>query len=85
MGIKMKNDKLDLIASLFEGETLSNFDICCEDLEFRNMVIQNSSLPTLDIVSKLVDYANENLIWITLALALTNKAAFWSCLVYIKV
>jgi hypothetical protein len=40
------------------------------------MVIQNSSLPTLDIVSKLVDYANENLIWITLALALTNKAAF---------
>ena len=76
MGIKMKNDKLDLIASLFEGETLSNFDICCEDLEFKNMVIQNSSLPTLDIVSKLVDYANENLIWITLALALTNKAAF---------
>ena len=85
MGTKMKNDKLDIIASLFEGETLSNFDICCEDLEFRNMVIENSSLPTLDIVSKLVDYANENLIWITLALALTNKAAFWSCLVYIRV
>ena len=76
MGTKMKNDKLDMIASLFEGETLSNFDICCENLEFRNMVIENSHLPTLDIVSKLVDYANENLIWITLALVLISKAVF---------
>ena len=76
MGTKMKNDKLDIIASLFEGETLSSFDICCENLEFRNMVIENSDLHTLDFVSKLVDYANENLIWITLALVLISKAVF---------
>ena len=62
MGTKMKNDKLDIIASLFEGETLSSFDICCENLEFRNMVIENSDLPTLDIVSKLVDNDAEPLL-----------------------
>ena len=62
MGIKAKNDKLDLIASIFEGETSSSFDVCCEDLDFRNLMIKNAMKPTSEIVQILSNYANENLI-----------------------
>jgi len=62
MGIKAKNDKLDLIASIFEGETFASFDMCCEDESFRDLVIKNSMKPTSEVVSILTNYANENLI-----------------------
>jgi len=62
MGIKAKNDKLDLIASIFEGETFASFDVCCEDESFRDLVIKNSMKPTSEVVSILTNYANENLI-----------------------
>ena len=62
MGIKAKNDKLDLIASIFEGETLASFNVCCEDQDFRNLVIKNAMKPTSEIISILTNYANENLI-----------------------
>ena len=62
MGIKAKNDKLDLIASIFEGETLASFNVCCEDQDFRNLVIKNAMKPTSEVVSILTNYANENLI-----------------------
>ena len=62
MGIKAKNDKLDLIASIFESETFASFDVCCEDESFRDLVIKNSMKPTSEVVSILTNYANENLI-----------------------
>lgn len=62
MGIKAKNDKLDLIASIFENETFASFDMCCEDQDFRNLMIKNAMKPTSEVVSILTNYANENLI-----------------------
>ena len=62
MGTKAKIDKLDLIASIFEGETFASFDVCCEDESFRDLVIKNSMKPTSEVVSILTNYANENLI-----------------------
>ena len=62
MGTRAKNDKLDLIASIFEGETSSSFDMCCEDQDFRNLVIDHAMKPTGEIVKILSNYANENLI-----------------------
>ena len=58
----MKRDKLDLIASIFEGETLSSFDLCIEDKGFRSLVVNHATKPIEKVVSILVDYANENLI-----------------------
>ena len=60
--MKAKNDKLDLIASIFEGNTYASFDMCCEDLDFRNLMIKNAMKPTSEIVQILSNYANENLI-----------------------
>lgn len=62
MGIRAKNDKLDLIASIFEGNTYASFDMCCEDETFRSLVIKNAMKPTKEIVSILSNYANDNLI-----------------------
>tara|TARA_Y100000592_G_scaffold29590_1_gene47231 strand:- start:1519 stop:1707 length:189 start_codon:yes stop_codon:yes gene_type:complete len=62
MGIKAKNDKLDLIASIFENETFASFDVCCEDQDFRKLVIDHAMKPTSEVVSILTNYANENLI-----------------------
>jgi hypothetical protein len=62
MGMKAKNDKLDLIASIFEGNNCTSFDVCCEDLDFRNLMIKNAMKPTSEIVQILSNYANENLI-----------------------
>ena len=62
MGIKAKNDKLDLIASIFEGNTYASFDMCCEDETFRSLVIKNAMRPTKEIVTILSNYANDNLI-----------------------
>ena len=58
----MKHDKLDLIASIFEGETLSSFDLCIEDKGFRSLVVEHATKPLEKVVGILVDYANENLI-----------------------
>jgi len=62
MGTRAKNDKLDLIASIFEGNNFASFNICCEDLEFKKLLIENATRPTGEIVSILSNYANENLI-----------------------
>ena len=62
MGIKHKGDKLDQIANIFEGETLVSFDMCCEDQDFKNLLIKNAMKPTSEIVSILSKYANKNLI-----------------------
>jgi|TARA_R100001463_G_scaffold25118_2_gene59633 hypothetical protein len=59
---KMKRDKLDFIATLFEGETSSSFDLCIKDTGFRNLVVNHATKPIEKVVSILVDYANENLI-----------------------
>ena len=61
-GIQMKNDKLDLIASTFENETFSSFDLCAEDASFRKLLVNNAGRPLNDITRILVNYANENLI-----------------------
>jgi len=37
MGIKAKNDKLDLIASIFEGNNCASFNMCCEDQDFKKL------------------------------------------------
>lgn len=62
MGTKTKNDKLDLIASIFEGETFASFDVCCDDKEFASLLIENAFKPTNEVVDILVNHANENLI-----------------------
>ena len=60
MGNKL--DKLDVIASIFEGENCCSFNGCCEDSEFKKLLIENAMEPTLEVVKILSDYANENLI-----------------------
>ena len=62
MGIKAKNDKLDLIASIFEGETFASFDMCCEDKDFATLLVENAFKPINEVVDILVNHANENLI-----------------------
>jgi len=59
---KIKNNKLEQIASIFEGWTCANFDVCCEDLGFRKLLIKNANEPLTNVASMLTDYANENLI-----------------------
>jgi hypothetical protein len=41
----MKRDKLDFIATLFEGETKSSFDLCIKDIGFRNLVVEHATKP----------------------------------------
>ena len=60
--MKIKNNKLDFIASLFEGESFASFHMCCEDEEFRNLLVENAFKPTNEVVDILVNHANENLI-----------------------
>ena len=62
MGMKAKNDKLDLIASIFECNNCASFDMCCEDQDFKNLMLKNAMKPTGEIVQILSNYANENLI-----------------------
>mgnify|MGYP003314793352 CR=1 FL=1 len=62
MGIKAKNDKLDIIASLFEAATLSSFDVCCEDEHFKELFVNNAMKPTATVVNILIDYAERELI-----------------------
>jgi len=58
----MKNDKLDLIASIFEGETTAIFNECIADDIFRGLVISNSTKEVDVIAELLTEYANNNLI-----------------------
>ena len=60
--MQIKNDKLDLIASIFEGETFASFDVCCNDIEFSALLIENAFKPTDQVVAILVDHANQNLL-----------------------
>ena len=57
-----KNDKLDLIASIFEGKTFASFDVCCEDKDFATLLIENAFKPTEKVVNILVNHANQNLL-----------------------
>jgi CRISPR/Cas system-associated endonuclease Cas1 len=58
----MKFDKLDMIASIFEGETCANFNECLSDEIFKQIVKDNASLPAINVANKLIDYANGELI-----------------------
>ena len=60
--MKIKNDKLDLIASIFDGETFASFDVCCDDVEFSTLLIENAFKPTNQVVDILVNHANQNLL-----------------------
>tara|TARA_R100000541_G_scaffold55714_1_gene64733 strand:+ start:301 stop:489 length:189 start_codon:yes stop_codon:yes gene_type:complete len=56
--------KANLIASIFEGETCSSFELCCEDKDFKDLFITGvQSNQGIDSVANvLCNYANENLI-----------------------
>tara|TARA_R110002012_G_scaffold187650_1_gene354649 strand:+ start:56 stop:244 length:189 start_codon:yes stop_codon:yes gene_type:complete len=56
--------KANFIASIFEGETCSSFNMCCEDEDFKNIFITGvkSNQPVIDVANVLCNYANENLI-----------------------
>ena len=62
MGTKPKLDKLDVIASMFENETFAEFNLCCEDETFKQLLLDNSKKPINDVVLNLSNHANENLI-----------------------
>ena len=57
-------NRANLIATIFEGETCSHFDSCCEDEEFKNLftigVTSNQSI--IQVADTLTNYANENLL-----------------------
>jgi len=57
-------EKANYVASIFEGETYSSFDLCCEDEIFKNLFINGvkSDKSIIDIANVLTNYANENLI-----------------------
>ena len=55
-------DKMDHTAALFENETFAMFDECISDKTFSQIILDNSLEDVKDIVKKLCDYANENLI-----------------------
>tara|TARA_R100000655_G_scaffold1720_1_gene6569 strand:- start:770 stop:958 length:189 start_codon:yes stop_codon:yes gene_type:complete len=57
-------NKANLIATIFEGETCSHFDLCCEDEEFKNLFIDGvkSNQSIIQVANILTSYANENLI-----------------------
>jgi len=56
--------KANLIASIFEGETYSSFDLCCEDEDFKKIFVSGvkSNKSINDVATVLCNYANENLI-----------------------
>ena len=62
MGTKPKLDKLDIIASMFENETLAPFNLCCEDEKFKQLLLDNCKKPINDVVSILTNHANNYLI-----------------------
>ena len=62
MGTKPKNDKLDIIASMFENETFAEFNLCCEDETFKQLLLDNCKKPINDVVSILTNHANNYLI-----------------------
>ena len=54
--------KLGVVASIFEGRTLANFEVCQEDQKFMDMIDSNMHLSATELAKKLIDYANEELI-----------------------
>ena len=53
--------KLGVVASIFEGRTLANFEVCQEDQKFMDMIDSNMHLHATELAKKLIDYANEEL------------------------
>jgi hypothetical protein len=54
--------KLGTVANIFEGETLANFEVCQEDEIFMKIIDNNMHLSSIELATKLIDYANEELI-----------------------
>ena len=52
----------DAIASIVEAETMANFDELLQDQGFRDLFKSLMYDDHLDVASKLIDYANNNLI-----------------------
>lgn len=57
-------NKANLIATIFEGETCSHFDLCCEDEEFKTLFIEGvqSNQSIIEVTDILIEHANENLL-----------------------
>ena len=58
------HNRANLIATIFEEETCSNFNLCYEDEEFKNLFIigVTSYQSIIQVAETLTNYANENLI-----------------------
>ena len=54
--------KLGIVANIFEGRTLANFEVCQEDQKFMDMIDSNMHLHATELAKKLIDYANKELI-----------------------
>ena len=54
-----KMDKVNLIASVVEGQTLCPFNLLMEDTEFRNLLKAVIDLPLEEATSQLISKANE--------------------------
>jgi|TARA_R110000744_G_scaffold177176_1_gene295948 hypothetical protein len=52
-------DKVNLIASVVEGQTLCPFNLLMEDTEFRNLLKAVIDLPLEEATSQLISKANE--------------------------
>ena len=52
-------DKVNLIASVVEGQTLCPFNLLMEDTEFKNLLKAVIDLPLEEATSQLISKANE--------------------------
>ena len=52
-------NKINIIASIVEGETLCNFSSLMEDTEFKNLLKAVINLPLEEATSQLINKANE--------------------------
>ena len=52
-------NKLNIIASIVEGETLCNFNCLMEDAEFKKLLKAVINLPLEEATSQLINKANE--------------------------
>jgi|TARA_R100001460_G_scaffold99297_1_gene142487 hypothetical protein len=52
-------NKVNIIASIVEGETLCDFGLLMEDTEFKNLLKAVINLPLEEATSQLINKANE--------------------------
>ena len=52
-------NKINIIASIVEGETLCDFGLLMEDTEFKNLLKAVINLPLEEATSQLINKANE--------------------------